>query len=94
MNGAMPKLEGIAGLTAAPDVVRVLEEALVLARSGKVVGVAVVVSEGVGLWNVALAGRQPLELHYGLGQLGRQLEGHLERRGSSIVRAVPAAQGG
>src|SRR5262245_46104500 len=82
MSDAAAKLE-IAGH---PDVVRVLEHALAMAKSGQISGVAVVVSFGVGHYDFSLAGRQPLELHYGAGKVVRLLEQQIDNPRSAILR--------
>lgn len=82
MSDAAPKIE-IAGH---PDVVRVLEQALAMARSGQIIGCAIVVTAGPGHHDISLAGRGPLELYFGLAKLQGAIEAQQDRPQSSIMR--------
>jgi hypothetical protein len=89
MDAAVSKLD-VAGH---PEVVQALETALAMARAGKICGVAIVVTAGASHYDVSLAGRHPLELHYGLGKLSRLVEQQLDGGGarSPILRPVGRA---
>lgn len=71
-----------------PEVIRVLEDALALARSGDLVAVGLVRVGARGLASTAAGGHQA-ELHLGLAMLQRQLLDALARPASPIVRVRP-----
>ncbi len=74
-----------------PDIVRILESALAMARAGQICGIAIVVTSGPGHYDISLAGRHPLELHFGLGKVARAIEAQQDRPQSSILRPIGRA---
>jgi len=84
LNGTpMPPLPALP-LPGRPDVIQVLEQALIAARQGKVVGVAVVLALGPDALNMSSAGMFPSTLIAGCQQLSRNMLDAMFAKRSSV----------
>ena len=84
-NGMPTQLHGLPA-RGDPHIIKTLEEALSLARQGRVVGVAVIAAFGPDVVSLASAGTLPSTLVAGMQQLSRQILDAMFARRSSLIQ--------
>jgi len=70
-----------------PDVIKLFEDGLAMARAGKIVGVGIVCVFDSGRPAVSVGGVNPMPLYYGCDKLKFQLSQAIDGSVSPIVRA-------
>jgi len=70
-----------------PDVIRLFEQGLAMARAGKIVGVGIVALFDTGQPTASVGGLHPLSLYYGCDKLKQVLSQSIEAPASPILRA-------
>ena len=87
-NGIPTQLPDLPVVRGDPNVIRTLEEALGLARQGRVVGVTVVMALGPDQISMASAGALPSTLIAGMQQLSRQILDAMFAKRSSLIQPM------
>lgn len=82
----MPPEMKLAETLGHPDVIRLFEEGLAMARAGRIIGVGMVVVFDGGKPAVSLAGTMPLAMYYGCDKLKAELSRAIEQPASPIIR--------
>jgi hypothetical protein len=69
-----------------PDVIRLFEDGLRLAKAGKIVGVGIVCVFDTGRPAVSLGGTQPLAMYYGCDRMKAELSRAIDAPPSGIIK--------